>query len=162
MLCIRVVCLALRLCIASPDSCGSLSAYSHNVSTIALMNNIHALIHAQFFISVRGGRRRCDAVRKESQSNERRATWWIKCLKLDWIFCWRIPFIIDVSCIGDSWVCAAENSTPAADPAATVACSAASLSSLLLELETFQSPRVKKCRETRQQRHFLPSTLSDL
>lgn len=58
MLCIHPVSLALRLCIASPDSFGSLSEYSHNVSTITLMNNIHALIHASLFISLGGGEQR--------------------------------------------------------------------------------------------------------
>lgn len=59
MLCIHPVSLALRLCIASPDSFGSLSEYSHNVSTITLMNNIHALIHASlFFFSLGGGEQR--------------------------------------------------------------------------------------------------------
>lgn len=73
MLCIHPVSLALRLCIASPDSFGSLSEY---VSTITLMNNIHALINASLFISLGGGEQRikcrCDAVRKESPSNQRK------------------------------------------------------------------------------------------
>lgn len=74
MLCIHVVSLALRLRVASPGSSGSLSAYSHNVSTITLMNNIHALI---LYLA---GRREtedecsCDAARKQNQSNPRRPT----------------------------------------------------------------------------------------
>lgn len=59
-----------------------------------------------------------------------------------------ITFVIGFSHAFMTHGCVVQRTAPLPLTQRPLACSAASLSSLLLTLETFQSPRVRKCRET--------------